>query len=369
MSYSKVAGLTAVVLSAGLLLTGCGDESSAGDTAVSPDADETDADTTDESSVVRSRGSAEEGWTLLIYLCGSDLESENGMATYNLEEMCSVELPDNVDVIVETGGANSWETGEVDPDVIGRYRITDGALEEVDEQPTASMGESSTLTDFLSWGMTSYPNAHTGVILWDHGGGNAEGVCYDELYDYDNLTMEELGEAVNAAPGNLDFIGFDACLMASLETAKAVENAGYYMVASEETEPGYGWDYTALLSAVSSDPSISGDALGQVVCDSFLEKCGQMDCDDQATLSVVDLSAVRALDEAFDVYTGGMALAAEDVSTLSSVAGGADKAESYGGNTDEEGYCNMVDIADLVLNTRDYLDDGGSAGYHRRRAE
>ncbi len=360
-------GLTAILLVFGLLIIGDDGgealqedtyEEQDGSNAAAPQTEE--RDTVPEAVAKESFGSTESGWTLMIYLCGSDLESENGVSSFNIEEMCFAELTEDVSVLVETGGSGFWQWDNVDPAVLQRFALSDGELKEVESLESASMGEASTLSDFLNFGISNYPNPHYGVILWDHGGGNAEGVCYDELYDYDNLTMEELREALDAAPAVFDFIGFDACLMASLETAKASADAGYYMVASEETEPGYGWDYTTLLTALAEEPSMPGDALGRVVCDSFLEKCEAMDCADQATLSVIDLSMIGTLDAAFDSYTGGMALAAEDIRTLNSVSSGAGKAESYGGNTREEGYCNMVDMADLVRNTQDYLSVDGS---------
>ena len=306
-------------------------------------------------------GSTEPGWTLMIYLCGSDLESENAMASMNLEEMCSASIPEGVNVLVETGGSSAWYWDGIETDVLGRYQVHDGVLEEMETAELASMGDSATLTNFIQWGVSSYPSEHYGVILWDHGGGNADGVCYDELYDGDNLTLPELGSALRDADSMLDFIGFDACLMASMETASAVSGTGYYMVASEETEPGLGWDYEAMLNALGENPSMKGDELGQIVCDAFLEKCTRLDCADEATLSVIDLSQTGKLDAAFDEYTGGMALAANDVRTLNSVASGADRTESYGGNTDTEGYCNMIDLADLVTNTQDYVQTDGTA--------
>ncbi len=305
-------------------------------------------------------GSTDPGWTIMVYLCGSDLESSSGMASMNLEEMCSAVIPDNVNVLVETGGSSAWYWDGIETDVLGRYQVVDGSLEEADTAELASMGDPSTLTDFIQWGMNNYPSEHYGVILWDHGGGNADGVCYDELYDGDNLTLPELGSALSDTGSTLDFIGFDACLMASLETAKVISGSGYYMVASEETEPGQGWDYELMLNAIGEDPSMQGDVLGQVICDAFLDKCLRLDCADEATLSVIDLSAVDMLDRTFDEYTSGMAMAADDVEALNSVASGADQTESYGGNTDAEGYCNMVDIADLVSNTQDYVQTDGS---------
>lgn len=337
------------LLTVGAILSGCTDT----ETAVSDPMNRM-------TNVGPGVGSSESGWTIMVYLCGSDLESSGGLASLNLEEMCSAVLPEDVNVLVETGGTSTWYWDGIETDVLGRYQVVDGSLEEAETAELASMGDPSTLTDFIQWGIETYPSEHYGLILWDHGGGNADGVCYDELYDGDNLTLPELGSALNDTGVTLDFIGFDACLMASLETAKAVSGAGYYLVASQETEPGQGWDYESMLNAIGEDPSMQGDALGKVICDAFLDKCIRLDCADEATLSVIDLSAVDMLDRTFDEYTSGMAMTADDVEALNSVASGADQTESYGGNTDAEGYCNMVDVADLVSNTQDYVQTDGS---------
>ena len=349
MKTKHSALLMAGLLTVGAILSGCTDT----ETAVSDPMNRM-------TNAGPGVGSSESGWTIMVYLCGSDLESSGGLASLNLEEMCSAVLPEDVNVLVETGGTSTWYWDGIETDVLGRYQVMDGSLEEAETVELASMGDPSTLTGFIQWGIETYPSEHYGLILWDHGGGNADGVCYDELYDGDNLTLPELGSALNDTGVTLDFIGFDACLMASLETAKAVSGAGYYLVASQETEPGQGWDYESMLNAIGEDPSMQGDALGKVICDAFLDKCLRLDCADEATLSVIDLSAVDMLDRTFDEYTSGMAMAADDVEALNSVASGADQTESYGGNTDAEGYCNMVDVADLVSNTQDYVQTDGS---------
>ena len=371
MKRRYAALLMAALLAAGTGLTGCGQEEdrSAQDVQGYSDnvaaqengaADASEEDGTEAEFQAGQAGSDQPGWTMLLYLCGSDLESQGAMASMNIEEMCSASVPDYVNVIVETGGSSEWNWEGIDADELGRYELRDGSLNEVGSAESASMGDPSTLADFISWGVSQYPSEHYGLILWDHGGGNAEGVCYDELYENDNLTLEELEAALGSASCTFDFIGFDACLMASLETAKAVDGAGYYLVASEETEPGEGWDYAAILNALDENSALKGDELGKVICDSFLEKCIRLDCEDEATLSVVNLSKISMLDSAFDDYTGGMALAAGDVRTLNDVAGAADRTESYGGNTESEGYCNMVDMADLVENTQYSVQSDGT---------
>lgn len=336
----RAAKILLSLLALSLLVSACGDEE--GSEAVTERAQAT-------ASEEESTGT----WTVLVYLCGSDLESEDGMASWNLEEMCDAPASDKVNVVIETGGADSWERDDIDPSVLQRFALQDGELVLQDELPSASMGEADTLADFLTWGAETYPAEQTAVILWDHGGANAEGVCYDERYDWDPLTREELTEAFSEAPVTFDLIGFDACLMGSLETAVALQDAGEVLVASEETEPGYGWDYTALLSALAENSDLSAASLGQVICDSFLAKCESWDVADQATLSVIDLAAIPQVDEAFFAYAGGMAKVSENMGTLAETAAAARHAETFGGSTAWEGYSNMLDLTDLVQKTKD----------------
>ncbi len=303
------------------------------------------------------------GWTIMLYLCGTDLETDGGYASINLEEICNADLPEDVNFVIEMGGTQQWQWDGIDPSVLSRCHVEDGSLYLDETQPSASMGEVSTLVDFVNWGVKNYPSSHYGVIFWDHGGGSVDGVCYDQLYDNDNLDMPELAQAMSQMPVKLDLIGFDACLMASFECAKALQQGGKYMVASEETEPGYGWDYTTILDSLGEDTSMNGEELGKIICDAFYQKCDDYGLADTATLSVIDLSKVGAINDAFNSYAGGMALATQDMQAFGSVAGRAERAESFGGNTPEEGYCNLVDLTDLVENTRDSVngEDDGTA--------
>ena len=132
---------------------------------------------------VSANDETEETWAVYWYLCGSDLESQCGCATEDLSEMVEVSLPENVTVVVETGGATEWQNETVDPSCLERYVYQDEELSFVDSVPSASMGEASTLADFLDFCSTNYPADHTAVIFWDHGSGSASGVSFDEIYD------------------------------------------------------------------------------------------------------------------------------------------------------------------------------------------
>jgi hypothetical protein len=58
------------------------------------------------------------------------------------------------------------------------------------------------------------------LIFWDHGGGSISGYGYDEKNAYaGSMNLAGLNTAFRDGGVKFDFIGFDACLMATMETA------------------------------------------------------------------------------------------------------------------------------------------------------
>ena len=109
----------------------------------------------------------------------------------------------------------------------------------------------------------------------------------------DSMTLDEVGTALKNAGCNFDIIGFDACLMATLETAMVLEPYADYMVASEETEPGIGWYYTGWISALSKNTSIPTLDLGKKLIDDYISKVKQETPRSQGTLSLIDLAELK----------------------------------------------------------------------------
>ena len=306
-----------------------------------------------------SEPSADSGsWAIYWYLCGSDLESDGGFATGDLSELMEADLPENVTVVIETGGALEWQNELVDGSVLQRYVYDSEGLTLVDEQPSASMGESETLEDFLRFARENYPADRTAVVFWNHGGGSVAGAAFDEVYDYDSLTLSEMYAAFSAVwePDTedqpLELVGFDTCLMATVDTAYTFCDLSRYLVASEETEPANGWYYSRWLQALADDPSMDGAALGRVICDAYYEGCEDVGTEENATLSVTDLSRLAPLLDAYEAFGAqALAAAAEDPGFLSRFRREADLSENYGGNTREQGYTNMVDMGAIARRT------------------
>lgn len=288
-------------------------------------------------------------WAIYWYLCGSDLESNGGFATSDLMEMMEVALPENVRVIIQTGGAKTWQNNVVDADILQRYVYDSEGLTLVDELPPASMGDAATLTDFLRYCKQNYPAEKTAVLFWNHGGGSVSGAAFDERYGYDSLTLDEMqtafGRVWEADENNppLELVGFDTCLMATVDV-----------------EPANGWDYTGWLGALAADPAMDGAALGEVICDAYYAGCQAVGTHSNATLSLTDLTRTGPLLEAYEAF-GAEALAAacEDPGFFSRFARIAAQSENYGGNTREQGYTNMVDLGHMARQSTGLLQTAG----------
>ena len=305
-------------------------------------------------------------WAIYWYLCGSDLESNGGFATSDLMEMMEVALPENVRVVIQTGGAKTWQNNVVDADILQRYVYDSEGLTLVDELPPASMGDAATLTDFLRYCKQNYPAEKTAVLFWNHGGGSVSGAAFDERYSYDSLTLDEMqtafGRVWEADENNppLELVGFDTCLMATVDTAYTFCDLSHYLVASEEVEPANGWDYTGWLGALAADPAMDGAALGEVICDAYYAGCQAVGTHSNATLSLTDLTRTGPLLEAYEAF-GAEALAAacEDPGFFSRFARIAVQSENYGGNTREQGYTNMVDLGHMARQSTGLLQTAG----------
>ena len=104
------------------------------------------------------------------------------------------------------------------------------------------------------------------------------------------MTLDKINSALRKGGVKFDFIGFDACLMGTLETALVTEQYADYLIGSEESEPGCGWYYTTWLSQLSKNTSISTVELSKTIIDDFNNVCKKNFPGCNTTLSVVDLA-------------------------------------------------------------------------------
>ncbi len=323
-------------------------------------------------------------WTVLLYFCGSDLESKYSYASGNLKEVLNLtypqsvfevfaddyagaginpddyEAPGTVNILLETGGCKEWHTEDMAIDINSlqrwQFRCRTSALsmggnhnyfELKETLPLASMADPETLADFIRWGVATYPAEKYVLVLWDHGGGAMTGLFVDELFNNETMYLNELEQALKDGGTVFETLIIDACLMANMETAAMVRNYARWMVASEEEVPGGGTALGAWLLELYTNPKCDGQQLGRTVCDLTMRKyANHGDNQARATLtwSVIDLSKIDRVISAMDSLfrtVGEIYVKLPEVAAA--FANSANMAEEYGNSNQ----C-MRDIASLV---------------------
>lgn len=237
------------------------------------------------------KGGSQDTVTIMVYMCGTDLESKSGMASSDLQEMASATISDKVNLIIYTGGCKGWKISGISNQVNQIYQVKDGKLKCLEaDMGNKAMTDPSNLTTFIKYCTSNFPANRNDLILWDHGGGSVTGYGYDETHNVGSMTLAGINTALKNAGTTFDFIGFDACLMATAETALMLDDYADYLIASEETEPGIGWYYTNWLTKLSQNTSIPTIELGKVIVDDFVETCAGKCRGQKTTLSVTDLA-------------------------------------------------------------------------------
>ncbi len=242
--------------------------------------------------------------TLMLYMCGSTLESEGGSASADIMEIIDSGFdPSQTSVVVMAGGSSSWELG-LRSDKLTLMELKDTGRVPIGMEEGASMGKPETLLRLLEYAHEEYPAEQYALILWDHGTGPLGGVCLDDLYAPDRLSLDDLTQALKASPfarDKLAWIGFDACLMSSVEVASRVAPYADYMVASQAQEPGSGWNY-GFLRDIDKDADFPETA--RRIVDMYCDTPQKNPID--LTLACVDLSAIGQIEAGMDAMFGAI---------------------------------------------------------------
>ena len=290
-------------------------------------------------------------WTFLVYIVGdTDLEP---FALQDLTEMAEVGSQAGVEIVAMVDRSpdysadpvvdlENWESTKL-------LRVLPGSLEELEDLGEVNMGVPESLAGFLEYGVTTYPADRTALVLWDHGGGWT-GIGPDETDGHDVLELGEVTAGIEqglAATGleQLDLLGFDACLMATYEVASEVAPYATHMLASEETEPGHGWDYRSL-QALVDDPALDGAGLGSALLEGYVAHAAENQRGEDITLSLLDLGQVPVLDEAMSAFAATLQ---EQVDALGPIVG-QERAEGldFGRNPDPAQAKQLTDLGVLV---------------------
>lgn len=255
-------------------------------------------------------------WTVMVHLA-----ADNNLYSFGLEDMNEMEAginPDDVNVLVLFDGTKQGDSAvyEVKRDPNGKNTtFVSVAKTDVPFIPASKeidSGDVKVVREFGEWAIKNYPAENYMVSFWDHGSGifrkgvqntffdTTKGFGWDDNGSHMNTSdLSTLFPAFAKAAGQpIDVIGFDACLMAHAEIAYQVKGSANYLVASEELEPGAGWDYAGWLKNVTkaSTPAQMGTALVQSYGASYASGGSQNPGgrSQDITLSCVDINALTS---------------------------------------------------------------------------
>ena len=287
-------------------------------------------------------------WNVLLYLCGTDLETNGGCATKSLTDIASTLPQEGVNFLIETGGAKAWDPYdeldfEIANDKLQRWAYGEDGFVLVDEADEACMSDSRTLTDFIRWAGENYSAKKNMLILWDHGGGSCSGLICDENYDFPIMPVYMMEEAIREGGTHFDLVLTDTCLMASLETCQALAPYADYLAASEEIMDGDSTNYSSWVQYLYDRPDCSAVQLGKRICDStqqYYTDKDRSDAESFFTMSLIDLSKTDAVAEAFNRFMHEAAGLVEDPGAFYEYAYQTHYAENYSLET-------MFDLFDL----------------------
>jgi hypothetical protein len=292
---------------------------------------------------------APDSWTILSYQI-ADTNLEPFMMD-DVEEMGLVGSQPGFNLIALVDRAEGYTDTSVlgIPDWTGAklLEIEKGGATELFDYGPLNTGDPETLARFISETIKAYPAANYGLIISDHGA-SWPGVGGDESHDHDSLTLAELDQAIGqgleeAGVEKLTMLGFDACLMATFEVASTMAPHADRLLASQELEPGHGWDYTALEAAYRG---ANVDELGSALIEGFRNQALASGTENEITLSLVDLENFAAVDEAVTTFASALTERVADVAptvgrTLAQTLG-------FGTNPDPRYDTHMKDLGILA---------------------
>ncbi|MEM3580060.1 MAG: clostripain-related cysteine peptidase [Candidatus Bathyarchaeia archaeon] len=232
-------------------------------------------------------------WTFMVYMDADNNLDPAGVDDLSEMQMVGSTLDVNIVVLFDRYDKLCGYNGSVILYIGKGYNVTvwGGWTDKYE----LNMGDPKTLSWFIDFVVENYPADKYALILWDHGG-NWEGVCWDWTND-DYLSIFEVREALASLPVEISLLGFDACLMASIEVGYelSLTNRVNVMVASEDFVPWDGYPYDMILTDLTENPAWDEDTFAVHIVDNYIASYTHTAC--FATLAAINLRTIGTLVE------------------------------------------------------------------------
>jgi cysteine peptidase C11 family protein len=239
-------------------------------------------------------------WTFGFWINGSHgLEADSKKAVMDLEHYGSSA---EVNVVIDASHTEECYPGlECKGDYDGLYEILPPSSEQrsahfrkedcmpdlpkgkVLDLSAAGKDDALDIGSFVEFLKRKYSADHTAIVFGTHGGAfrgeddDPEMSGYRAIFGTNGnavLTHDIESVLTNAVPTlspTADLIGFDSCLMGTVEVAYAFRHLAKAFVASENKTPSRGWDYSDIVNATKENSSWGPLEVGRYMRKTFVE--------------------------------------------------------------------------------------------------
>lgn len=243
--------------------------------------------------------------TIMIYMCGSDLESDGALASYSIRDLMDSDIDyDNIKIYLCAGGSTKWYNSNISTQETSIFEINEDGLNKIKKQKKEDMANSNTVTEFLDY---AYENSQTDeyyFMFWNHGMGIL-GLEYDELsknvLSLSGLDTTFKNSKINKDGKKIDMIILNNCLMGSLETSSVLSNYANYLVASEDVM--YGSNEIETLKFLDGMTSINTpEEIGKNYINCYSNSMNNVFPDVETTFAMIDLNKIDNVINNLDEY-------------------------------------------------------------------
>lgn len=293
--------------------------------------------------------------TIMLYVVGSDLESNGGLATVDLDSINYNKMDsENVNIVMLAGGTNQWHNSYIDSTETSIYELTSKGFEKTKQQEIKNMGSADVLSDFLNYVYENYKTDKYDLIFWNHGSAII-GSEFDEISD-DYLSLDDLKKGLSASPFNannkIENVIFRTCLSGTIEMADVFSDFSEYLVASEEITLGSGM--SSVLNFINEiETSDEGYDVGLKFINAYQQQIKKIKVFDDdyiySTYSIVDLSNIDLLIERLNDFITDV----DVTNNYNDIAKIRSNLYQYGYEQGGVSYFDMVDLYNLVDGIKD----------------
>ena len=248
--------------------------------------------------------------TIMIYMVGSNLETDNAIASADLRGIKPEEIDmENVKVYLYTGGTEKWHNF-ISSDENAIYELKSDGFSKVKTYEKEDMGDAETLATFLNYVYDASKTDLYNLVFYNHGGA-IDGAIYDDFTN-NNLSVGEMGDAFEKTPfkgdNKLDTILFRTCLNGTIEVADELDEYARYLIASEEVTNGYPQDsvFTFINELEVSDTGIDYGKKFIAKYEKYMDFIDPFAFSSTPMYSIIDLSKVDTIVDELDTFINGI---------------------------------------------------------------